>query len=174
MLLYLVCMCVLNNKLTYKSTYSLKVFCLIGGFVSCVTEKKKFLDVIGEFWARKNRRSGLFKLPILFVAYSVLFIKSTNIKLTYIDCSGNIKLFLIDTNNRHKVNLGGQMLTPIDKAIRAVGSQKGLAEALGQSPQFINMIKRRGGKLTTRSVSPETWVKATGLPKRELFPEFQD
>ena len=46
-------------------------------------------------------------------------------------------------------------MTPIDKAIKAIGSQKKLADALGVSPQFINQIKRRGGVLTTDKVTPE-------------------
>lgn len=63
-------------------------------------------------------------------------------------------------------------MTPIDKAIKAIGSQKKLADALGVSPQFINQIKRRGGKLTTDKVTPEKWVKVTGLSVKELFPQF--
>lgn len=66
-------------------------------------------------------------------------------------------------------------MTPLDKAIQAFnGSQSELARALGQSPQFIAMIKRRGGHLTTKAVSPDEWAKATGLPKSELFPDFHD
>ncbi|MBN6069491.1 helix-turn-helix domain-containing protein [Aggregatibacter actinomycetemcomitans] len=63
-------------------------------------------------------------------------------------------------------------MTPIEKAIEAFGSQKKLANALGVSPQFINQIKRRGGELTTDKVTPEQWVKVTGLSVTELFPEF--
>ena len=63
-------------------------------------------------------------------------------------------------------------MTPIDKAIEAFGTQKKLAEALGVSPQFINQIKRRGGKLTIDKVTPEQWVKVTGLSVKELFPKF--
>ena len=63
-------------------------------------------------------------------------------------------------------------MTPIDKAISAIGSQKKLADALGVSPQFINQIKRRGGELTTDKVIPEQWVKVTGLPVKDLFPQF--
>ncbi|MBV7389015.1 helix-turn-helix domain-containing protein [Pasteurellaceae bacterium TAE3-ERU1] len=63
-------------------------------------------------------------------------------------------------------------MTPIEKAIHALGSQKKLAEAVGQSPQFINAIKKRGGKLTTRTVSPDLWEKATGISRKELFPDF--
>lgn len=66
-------------------------------------------------------------------------------------------------------------MTPLDKAIQALGgSQVALARALGQSPQFIAMIKRRGGNLTTKTVSPDEWAKATGLSKSELFPDYQD
>lgn len=66
-------------------------------------------------------------------------------------------------------------MTPLDKAIQAFGgSQVDLARALGQSPQFIAMIKRRGGNLTTKTVSPDEWAKATGLSKSELFPDYQD
>ena len=63
-------------------------------------------------------------------------------------------------------------MTPIDKAIRAIGSQKKLADAVGVSPQFINQINRRGGELTTDKVTPEKWVKVTGLSVKELFPQF--
>ena len=63
-------------------------------------------------------------------------------------------------------------MTPIEKAIEAFGSQKKLAEALGVSPQFINQIKRRGGELTTDKVTPEQWVKVTGLSVTDLFPKF--
>jgi hypothetical protein len=63
-------------------------------------------------------------------------------------------------------------MTPIDKAISAIGSQKKLADALGVSPQFINQIKRRGGELTTDKVTPEQWVKVTGLSFSDLFPKF--
>ena len=63
-------------------------------------------------------------------------------------------------------------MSPIDKAIKAIGSQKKLADALGVSPQFINQIKRRGGELTTDKVTPEKWVKVTGLSVKELFPQF--
>lgn len=63
-------------------------------------------------------------------------------------------------------------MTPLEKAIRAVGSQSNLAKAIGQSPQFIFQMKKRGGQISTRVVSPDAWVKATGLSKKELFPEY--
>ena len=78
-------------------------------------------------------------------------------------------------------------MTPIDKAISAIGSQKKLADALGVSPQFINQIKRRGGELTTDKVTPEQWVKVTAercakieeltngkVKKSELRPDLWD
>lgn len=63
-------------------------------------------------------------------------------------------------------------MTPIEKAIRAVGSQADLAKAIGQSPQFIFQMKKRGGQISTRTVPPDVWVQATGLSKKELFPEY--
>lgn len=63
-------------------------------------------------------------------------------------------------------------MTPIEKAIEAVGSPKALADKLGRSPQFIHKIRKGKGHLTTRVVSPQEWCKATGLPMTELFPEY--
>ncbi|MBS6026334.1 MAG: helix-turn-helix domain-containing protein [Haemophilus pittmaniae] len=65
-------------------------------------------------------------------------------------------------------------MTPIEKAIAAVGSQAKLAKALGESPQFIYRIKKSGGTISTQKVSPDKWAAVTGLSKKELFPEFQD
>lgn len=63
-------------------------------------------------------------------------------------------------------------MTPIEKAIEAVGSPKALADKVRQSPQFIYKIQKGKGHLTTRLVSPQEWVEATGLPMLELFPEY--
>ncbi|KGQ29754.1 YdaS family helix-turn-helix protein [Gallibacterium anatis] len=65
-------------------------------------------------------------------------------------------------------------MTPIEKAINATGGQTKLAKALGVSPQLIHQIKKKGGKICTRSISPDQWKKATGLSKKELFPDYQD
>lgn len=65
-------------------------------------------------------------------------------------------------------------MTPIEKAIAAVGSQAKLAKALGESPQFIFRMKKSGGTISTQKVSPDKWAIVTGLSKRELFPEYQD
>jgi hypothetical protein len=65
-------------------------------------------------------------------------------------------------------------MTPIEKAIAAVGSQAELAKALGQSSQFIYRMKKDGGRISTQKLSPDVWANVTGLSKKELFPEFQD
>lgn len=68
--------------------------------------------------------------------------------------------------NKHKVSA-----TPLDKAVAAVGgSQKDLAEKIGVSPQAINLIKKRGGRLPLRRMN--AFVAATGLSKEELYPEY--
>lgn len=62
-------------------------------------------------------------------------------------------------------------LTPFEKALLAVGGkQKELANRLGCSVQNVNKLKKKG-KIPTNN--PDLWVKATGLPKSELFPKFQ-
>lgn len=65
-------------------------------------------------------------------------------------------------------------MTPIEKAINACGSQAKLAKALGKTSQFIYRIKKSGGRIRTRSITPDTWCEVTGLSKKELFPEYQD
>ncbi|HDR1912934.1 TPA: helix-turn-helix domain-containing protein [Pasteurella multocida] len=65
-------------------------------------------------------------------------------------------------------------MTPIEKAIQAVGSQAKLAQAVGKTSQFIYRMKRAGGKISTQDISADKWKEVTGLPKSELFPEFQD
>ncbi|AKD39225.1 helix-turn-helix domain-containing protein [Pasteurella multocida subsp. multocida] len=65
-------------------------------------------------------------------------------------------------------------MTPIEKAIQAVGSQAKLAQAVGKTSQFIYRMKKSGGKISTQDVSADKWKEVTGLPKSELFPEFQD
>lgn len=64
--------------------------------------------------------------------------------------------------------------TPIEKAIEAMGSQANLAKALGKQSQFIYRMKKAGGKISTQDVPADKWKEITGLPKSELFPEFQD
>ncbi|AZI14524.1 helix-turn-helix domain-containing protein [Avibacterium paragallinarum] len=65
-------------------------------------------------------------------------------------------------------------MTPIEKAILAVGSQAKLAKALGKNSQFIYRMKKSGGRISTQDISADKWKEVTGLSKRELFPEFQD
>ncbi|MGY6089245.1 hypothetical protein [Avibacterium paragallinarum] len=65
-------------------------------------------------------------------------------------------------------------MTPIEKAILAVGSQAKLAKALGKNSQFIYRMKKSGGRICTQDISADKWKEVTGLSKRELFPEFQD
>ncbi|KAA6208108.1 hypothetical protein [Avibacterium paragallinarum] len=65
-------------------------------------------------------------------------------------------------------------MTPIEKAILAVGSQAKLAKALGKNSQFIYRMKKSGGRISTQDISADRWKEVTGLSKRELFPEFQD
>ncbi|QDX29515.1 YdaS family helix-turn-helix protein [Dickeya poaceiphila] len=61
--------------------------------------------------------------------------------------------------------------TPLEKAVAAVGgSQKNLAEKVGVTPQAINMIKRRGGRLPARKMNK--FLAATGLSKEELYPDI--
>jgi DNA-binding transcriptional regulator YdaS (Cro superfamily) len=61
--------------------------------------------------------------------------------------------------------------TPLEKAVAAVGgSQKDLAEKVGVTPQAINMLKRRGGRLPARKMNK--FLTATGLTKEELYPDI--
>ena len=70
--------------------------------------------------------------------------------------------------------MGKKILTPLDKAIKAVGdTQKTLASLVGCSPQNITNIKARGGRIPHRSKKVrEKWLKATGLSEKELFPDY--
>ena len=65
-------------------------------------------------------------------------------------------------------------MTPVEKAIKALGTQAKLAKALGESSQFIYRMKKSGGVISTQKVSPDKWAAVTGLSKKELFPEYQD
>lgn len=61
--------------------------------------------------------------------------------------------------------------TPLDLAVKAVGgSQKELAAKVGVTPQAINMLKKRGGKLPV--VKMREYIAATGLSKEQLYPEI--
>jgi transcriptional regulator with XRE-family HTH domain len=63
-----------------------------------------------------------------------------------------------------------KQLTPFDIAIAAVGgTQRELAKRLGCTEQNISKLKKTG---TIPTNNPELWVKATGLSKKELFPQF--
>jgi transcriptional regulator with XRE-family HTH domain len=63
-----------------------------------------------------------------------------------------------------------KQLTPFDMAIAAVGgTQRELAKRLGCTEQNISKLKKKGCIPTN---NPELWVKATGLPKQKLFPQF--
>lgn len=64
-------------------------------------------------------------------------------------------------------------MTPLDRVLERFDfCQKRLADALGVSPQFVQALKRRGGKLTTRKISINEWERVSGLNRKELFPEF--
>lgn len=67
-----------------------------------------------------------------------------------------------------------QRQRPIDKAIVAVGgNQTILANKIGCKPQNITNIKRRGGSIPVKnSKTIDVWISATGLSKKELFPQF--
>lgn len=66
-----------------------------------------------------------------------------------------------------KINI----LTPLDKALAAVGGrQKDLAKLIGVTPQAINLLKKRGGSLPIHKA--EVWEAATGLSRQELFPTY--
>lgn len=69
------------------------------------------------------------------------------------------------------IQLKQQCVTPLDKAVAAVGgSQKDLAGMVGLTPQAISLIKKRGGNLPVRRMT--MFVDATGLPREELYPEI--
>lgn len=61
--------------------------------------------------------------------------------------------------------------TPVQKAILAAGGQNELARRLGCTPQHISKLKKKG-KVPTNQ--PVKWLKATGLSKRDLFPQFYE
>ncbi|MBC9130696.1 hypothetical protein J3U18_00100 [Gilliamella sp. B3482] len=65
-------------------------------------------------------------------------------------------------------------LSPIDKAIRAIGGNKSeLARLVGCSPSNITNIKARGGKIPCRNKEiRDKWLSVTGLSKKELFPDL--
>lgn len=65
-------------------------------------------------------------------------------------------------------------LSPIEKAIRAVGGNKSeLARLIGCSPSNITNIIARGGRIPCRNKKNRNkWVKVTGLNKKELFPQL--
>lgn len=63
--------------------------------------------------------------------------------------------------------------TPLDLAIKAVGgSQKVLAEKVGVTPQAINMLKKRGGKLPLSEEKMRKYEQATGLSRAVLYPKI--
>ncbi|KFC08297.1 hypothetical protein GTGU_01494 [Trabulsiella guamensis ATCC 49490] len=69
------------------------------------------------------------------------------------------------------INKKSNAVTPLDLAINAVGgSQKTLAEKVGVTPQAINMLKKRGGRLPIAKRSQ--YEAATGLPREVLYPEI--
>ncbi|OTP97312.1 hypothetical protein B6D16_00875 [Gilliamella apicola] len=65
-------------------------------------------------------------------------------------------------------------MTPIEKAIRAIGGNKSeLARLVGCSPSNITNIIARGGRIPCMSKEKrDRWVKATGLSPTELFPDI--
>ena len=65
-------------------------------------------------------------------------------------------------------------ITPIEKAIKAVGGNKSeLARLVGCSPSNITNIIARGGRIPCMSREKrDRWVKATGLSPKELFPDI--
>lgn len=58
---------------------------------------------------------------------------------------------------------------PVQKAIIAAGGQLELAKKAGCTPQYISKLKKNG-KLPAKD--PDRWARATGLSKRDLFPQF--
>lgn len=69
------------------------------------------------------------------------------------------------------INKARKGLTPLDLAVAAVGgSQKELAEKVGVTPQAINMLKKRGGKLPVSKM--KKYMTATGLTQEQLYPEI--
>lgn len=65
-------------------------------------------------------------------------------------------------------------ITPIQKAIAAVGGNKSeLARLVGCSPSNITNIIARGGRIPCMSREKrDRWINATGLSKKELFPDI--
>jgi len=65
-------------------------------------------------------------------------------------------------------------LTPIEKAIRAVGGNKSeLARLVGCVPSNITNIVARGGRIPCMSKEKrDRWINATGLSKKDLFPDI--
>lgn len=62
------------------------------------------------------------------------------------------------------------MLTPLDKAVLAVGGrQKTLAERLDISAQAVSQIKKRGGHLPKKRM--KDLLVITGLKIEELYPD---
>ncbi|MEN3260295.1 YdaS family helix-turn-helix protein [Sodalis endosymbiont of Spalangia cameroni] len=62
------------------------------------------------------------------------------------------------------------MLTPLDKAVLAVGGrQKTLAERLDISAQAVSQIKKRGGCLPKKRM--KDLLAITGLSIEELYPD---
>ncbi len=62
------------------------------------------------------------------------------------------------------------MLTPLDKAVLAVGGrQKTLAERLDISAQAVSQIKKRGGILPKKRM--KDLLVITGLNIEELYPD---
>ncbi|MGX8943215.1 transcriptional regulator [Symbiopectobacterium sp. Eva_TO] len=62
------------------------------------------------------------------------------------------------------------MLTPLDKAVLAVGGrQKTLAERLDISAQAVSQIKKRGGVLPKKRM--KDLLVITGLNIEELYPD---
>jgi len=65
-------------------------------------------------------------------------------------------------------------ITPIQKAIKAVGGNKSeLARLVGCSPSNITNIIARGGRIPCMSKEKrDRWIKVTGLSKKDLFPDI--
>lgn len=65
-------------------------------------------------------------------------------------------------------------ITPIERAIRAIGGNKSeLARLVGCSPSNITNIIARGGRIPCMSKEKrDRWIKATGLSKKDLFPDI--
>ena len=65
-------------------------------------------------------------------------------------------------------------ITPIEKAIKSVGGNKSeLARLVGCSPSNITNIIARGGRIPCMSKEKrDRWIRATGLSKKDLFPDI--